>query len=192
MLCTVESRLSLSALVFFFLQPWASRQQRAMQPSSAGSEKSLRKRERSFVEPMVDAMLQPCKYLSDIIHQLPSLASTLVVVESIQPQAGRLEHPRRPFFRPIVSLTQPTLCSMSTLSLSPPKGYDSIVARGCQEPDPSKDVVIKLEGKSVSVPQGKPTSMTAYKGSRFSNSEYLVRCARCACCNMLTRETRSS
>ena len=55
------------------------------------------------------------------------------------------------------------------------KGYDSIVARGSVEPDPSKDVVIKLEGKSVSVPQGKPKTMAAYKGSRFSNSEYLVR-----------------
>lgn len=55
------------------------------------------------------------------------------------------------------------------------QGFDSIVARGSQEPDPSKDVVIKIEGKSVSVPQGKPQPQAAYKGSRFSNSEYLVR-----------------
>lgn len=54
------------------------------------------------------------------------------------------------------------------------KGYDCIVARGCVEPDPSKDVVIKIEGKPVRVPQGKPKAMAAYKGSRFSNSEYLV------------------
>ncbi|CAM9109221.1 unnamed protein product [Ectocarpus sp. 6 AP-2014] len=56
----------------------------------------------------------------------------------------------------------------------PPKGYDSIVARGWQEPDPSKDVVITIDGKSVSVPQGKPKTQPKYKGSRFSNSEYLV------------------
>lgn len=55
------------------------------------------------------------------------------------------------------------------------KGYDSIVARGWQEPDPSKDVVITIDGKSVSVPQGKPKAQPKYKGSRFSNSEYLVR-----------------
>ncbi|CAM9896189.1 unnamed protein product, partial [Laminaria digitata] len=55
------------------------------------------------------------------------------------------------------------------------KGYDSVVARGMQEPDPSKDVVLKIEGKSVTVPQGKPKTNPAYQASRFGNSEYLVR-----------------
>lgn len=55
------------------------------------------------------------------------------------------------------------------------QGYDSIVARGSREPDPSKDVVLKIDGKPVSVPQGKPKGQPAYQGSRFSNSEYLVR-----------------
>ncbi|CAN0508380.1 unnamed protein product [Laminaria digitata] len=44
-----------------------------------------------------------------------------------------------------------------------------------QEPDPSKDVVLKIEGKSVTVPQGKPKTNPAYQASRFGNSEYLVR-----------------
>lgn len=75
-----------------------------------------------------------------------------------------------------------TIFSIATLPVNLPvqffnivQGYDSIVARGCQEPDPSKDVVLKIDGKSVSVPQGKPKDQPAYKGSRFSNSEYLVR-----------------
>ena len=44
-----------------------------------------------------------------------------------------------------------------------------------QEPDPSKDVVLKIEGKPVTVPQGKPKTNPAYQASRFGNSEYLVR-----------------
>ncbi|KAG7495173.1 hypothetical protein JOB18_045481 [Solea senegalensis] len=55
-----------------------------------------------------------------------------------------------------------------------PAGYDSVVARGLVEPDPSKDVIIKLEGKDVSVPQGKPIKQPQYADSHFSNSEYLV------------------
>ncbi|XP_076870489.1 protein mono-ADP-ribosyltransferase PARP3 [Brachyhypopomus gauderio] len=55
-----------------------------------------------------------------------------------------------------------------------PDGYDSVVARGVQEPDPSKDVVIQLDGKEVCVPQGKAISQAQYKGSCFHNSEYLI------------------
>lgn len=44
-----------------------------------------------------------------------------------------------------------------------------------QEPDPSQDVVLKIDGKSVTVPQGKPKINPAYQASRFGNSEYLVR-----------------
>ncbi|XP_051996539.1 protein mono-ADP-ribosyltransferase PARP3-like [Xyrauchen texanus] len=55
-----------------------------------------------------------------------------------------------------------------------PAGYDSVVARGQQEPDPSKDVFIELDGKQVAVPQGKAINQRQYEGSSFSNSEYLI------------------
>ncbi|XP_037107967.1 protein mono-ADP-ribosyltransferase PARP3 [Syngnathus acus] len=55
-----------------------------------------------------------------------------------------------------------------------PNGYDSVVARGNVEPDPSKDTFITLEGKKVSVPQGKPIKQSRYSDSYFSNSEYLI------------------
>jgi poly [ADP-ribose] polymerase len=54
-----------------------------------------------------------------------------------------------------------------------PKGYDSIVAKGWTEPDPKKDVVLKLDGHDVVVPQGKPIK-TEYGTSSFSQSEYLI------------------
>ncbi|KAJ8409345.1 hypothetical protein AAFF_G00235430 [Aldrovandia affinis] len=57
---------------------------------------------------------------------------------------------------------------------SPPKGYDSVVARGRMEPDPSKDVTITLDGKEVTVPQGPAINQPKYKGSSFYNSEYLI------------------
>uniref|UniRef100_A0A8C2W8Q8 Poly [ADP-ribose] polymerase n=1 Tax=Cyclopterus lumpus TaxID=8103 RepID=A0A8C2W8Q8_CYCLU len=55
-----------------------------------------------------------------------------------------------------------------------PAGYDSVVARGSVEPDPSKDVCITLEGKEIAVPQGKPIDQPEFSGSSFSNSEYLI------------------
>ncbi|XP_019736511.1 poly [ADP-ribose] polymerase 3-like [Hippocampus comes] len=55
-----------------------------------------------------------------------------------------------------------------------PAGYDSVVARGQVEPDPSKDIFITLDGKEVAVPQGKPITQSQYSESRFSNSEYLI------------------
>lgn len=55
-----------------------------------------------------------------------------------------------------------------------PAGFDSVVARGTVEPDPSKDIFITLEGKKVSVPQGKPLQQPQFKDSYFSNSEYLI------------------
>lgn len=55
-----------------------------------------------------------------------------------------------------------------------PAGYDSVVARGSQEPDPSKDVFIELDGKKVAVPQGKAIKQQQYQGSSFFNSEYLI------------------
>ncbi|KAL6050440.1 Poly [ADP-ribose] polymerase 3 [Balamuthia mandrillaris] len=56
----------------------------------------------------------------------------------------------------------------------PPSGYDCIIAKGWTEPDPSKDTVIKIEGKDVVVPQGPPIKMQQYSNSSFSQSEYLV------------------
>lgn len=55
-----------------------------------------------------------------------------------------------------------------------PEGYDSVVARGMTEPDPSKDTEIILDGRKVVVPQGKPIPQPKYKDSYFSQSEYLV------------------
>ncbi|MFT7801498.1 poly ADP-ribose polymerase 3 [Arapaima gigas] len=57
---------------------------------------------------------------------------------------------------------------------SAPKGYDSVVARGQQEPDASKDIFITIDGKHVAVPQGTPVSQEQYKDSAFYNSEYLI------------------
>ncbi|XP_073501215.1 protein mono-ADP-ribosyltransferase PARP3 [Phyllobates terribilis] len=55
-----------------------------------------------------------------------------------------------------------------------PKGYDSVVARGITEPDPSKDHELKLDGRKITVPQGKPINISEFKNSHFSQSEYLV------------------
>jgi len=57
---------------------------------------------------------------------------------------------------------------------APPSGYDSIVARGHTEPDPSKDTTITIDGKTVIVPQGPPLRQTDTQDSSFSHSEYLV------------------
>lgn len=102
-----------------------------------------------------------------------------IVLEVRFPSAGT--HLERDFLvawhehcEPTLPLTFVILGFLGSRSMTN-QGYDSIVARGTQEPDPSKDVVIKIDGKSVSVPQGKPEPQPAYKGSRFSNSEYLVR-----------------
>ncbi|XP_036008052.1 protein mono-ADP-ribosyltransferase PARP3-like [Fundulus heteroclitus] len=55
-----------------------------------------------------------------------------------------------------------------------PAGYDSVVARGMVEPDPSKDIVITIEGKEVTVPQGKAIEQPQYAKSSFCQSEYLI------------------
>ncbi|XP_075688565.1 protein mono-ADP-ribosyltransferase PARP3 isoform X1 [Rhinoderma darwinii] len=57
---------------------------------------------------------------------------------------------------------------------SAPKGYDSVVARGTTEPDPSLDHELLLDGRKIIVPQGKPINVSKYKNSCFSQSEYLV------------------
>lgn len=55
-----------------------------------------------------------------------------------------------------------------------PSGFDSVVARGHREPDPSSDDFLEFDGRKVTVPKGKPVPMTPYKGSSFFQSEYLV------------------
>ncbi|KAM9859765.1 protein mono-ADP-ribosyltransferase PARP3 isoform 1-T2 [Aulostomus maculatus] len=55
-----------------------------------------------------------------------------------------------------------------------PAGYDSVVARGSVEPDPSKDILVTLEDKKVAVPQGKAIVQRQFSDSHFSNSEYLI------------------
>ncbi|XP_037346780.2 protein mono-ADP-ribosyltransferase PARP3 [Pungitius pungitius] len=55
-----------------------------------------------------------------------------------------------------------------------PAGYDSVVARGSVEPDPSKDTYITFEGKQVAVPQGKAVDQPQFSNSSFSNSEFLI------------------
>uniref|UniRef100_A0A3P9IU24 Poly [ADP-ribose] polymerase n=1 Tax=Oryzias latipes TaxID=8090 RepID=A0A3P9IU24_ORYLA len=55
-----------------------------------------------------------------------------------------------------------------------PSGFDSVVARGRVEPDPSKDTIITLEGKEVAVPQGKAQHQPQFSNSSFCNSEYLI------------------
>ncbi|KAG8007842.1 Poly [ADP-ribose] polymerase 3 [Nibea albiflora] len=55
-----------------------------------------------------------------------------------------------------------------------PSGYDSVVARGSVEPDPTKDIFITLDGKKVAVPQGKPIDQPQFSESHFCNSEYLI------------------
>ncbi|XP_077458135.1 protein mono-ADP-ribosyltransferase PARP3-like isoform X2 [Stigmatopora argus] len=55
-----------------------------------------------------------------------------------------------------------------------PDSYDSVVARGQVEPDPSKDIFITLDDKKVAVPQGKPIKQSQYSMSHFQNSEYVI------------------
>lgn len=54
----------------------------------------------------------------------------------------------------------------------PPSGFDCVIAKGLSEPDPKFDKIIDIEGKKVTVPQGKPISINI--SSYFSQSEYLV------------------
>lgn len=57
---------------------------------------------------------------------------------------------------------------------SAPSGFDSILAKGRQEPDGEKDTKVKLDKRDVSVPQGKPLPQPDAASSSFSQSEYLV------------------
>ncbi|CAL9703936.1 unnamed protein product [Knipowitschia caucasica] len=67
-----------------------------------------------------------------------------------------------------------TITSGNSSLRKAPKGFDSVVARGSLEPDPSQDVFITLDGKQVAVPQGPAIEQPQYKDSSFSSSEYLI------------------
>jgi poly [ADP-ribose] polymerase len=74
-----------------------------------------------------------------------------------------------------------------------PKGFDSVVARGRQEPsmkmsplesqfylfrylfsDPKQDTSIVIDGNEVVVPQGSPVNQKEFSNSSFFQSEYLI------------------
>lgn len=62
----------------------------------------------------------------------------------------------------------------SPMIVAPPKGYDSVVALGLYEPDPSADAAIQIDGRVVTVPRGQPIKMPRGQGSNFDKSEYLL------------------
>ena len=66
------------------------------------------------------------------------------------------------------------------LTVAPP-GFDSVMAIGMSEPDPSKDSMTKIDGRDVAIAVGelvkqprllKPTG--GLKPTNFTQSEYLV------------------
>ncbi|KAI4553762.1 hypothetical protein MJT46_015942 [Ovis ammon polii x Ovis aries] len=56
----------------------------------------------------------------------------------------------------------------------PPSGFDSVIARGHTEPDPTQDTELKLDGQRVVVPQGQPMLCPEFRSSNFLQSEYLI------------------
>lgn len=54
----------------------------------------------------------------------------------------------------------------------PPTGYDSVLAKGQQEPDAKFDTTLSIQGREVVVPQAKPKSTGV--SSSFYQSEYLI------------------
>lgn len=55
-----------------------------------------------------------------------------------------------------------------------PNGFDSIVAKGRREPDPTCDETLTIDGNEVVVPTGKPALQPQWSSSSFYNSEYLL------------------
>nr|XP_020729878.1 poly [ADP-ribose] polymerase 3 [Odocoileus virginianus texanus]XP_020729879.1 poly [ADP-ribose] polymerase 3 [Odocoileus virginianus texanus]XP_020729880.1 poly [ADP-ribose] polymerase 3 [Odocoileus virginianus texanus]XP_020729881.1 poly [ADP-ribose] polymerase 3 [Odocoileus virginianus texanus]XP_020729882.1 poly [ADP-ribose] polymerase 3 [Odocoileus virginianus texanus] len=56
----------------------------------------------------------------------------------------------------------------------PPSGFDSVIARGHTEPDPTQDTELELDGQRVVVPQGPPMLCPEFRSPSFSQSEYLI------------------
>ena len=58
--------------------------------------------------------------------------------------------------------------------MAAPAGYDSVIARGTEEPDYSQVATINFDGVSVSVPAGKMKSTGV--SSNFSQNEVSALC----------------
>ncbi|XP_012504826.1 PREDICTED: poly [ADP-ribose] polymerase 3 [Propithecus coquereli] len=58
--------------------------------------------------------------------------------------------------------------------IHPLPGFDSVIARGLTEPDPTQDAKLELDGQRVMVPQGWPVPCPEFRNSTFSQSEYLI------------------
>ncbi|KAM5293244.1 LOW QUALITY PROTEIN: protein mono-ADP-ribosyltransferase PARP3 [Ctenodactylus gundi] len=56
----------------------------------------------------------------------------------------------------------------------PPPGFNSVIARGHTEPDPTQDIELELDGQRVAVPQGQPIPCSEFSNSSFCQSEYLI------------------
>jgi poly [ADP-ribose] polymerase len=54
-----------------------------------------------------------------------------------------------------------------------PNGFDSVLARGTQSPNPLNDVTISIDGKHVIVPQG-PVVKDNTISSSFSQNEVIL------------------
>lgn len=59
----------------------------------------------------------------------------------------------------------------SRLVAAPP-GFDSVLAQGQSEPDSANDLTLKIDGRDVVIPQGKPIKFEVK--SKFTQSEYLL------------------
>ncbi|XP_007950274.1 protein mono-ADP-ribosyltransferase PARP3 [Orycteropus afer afer] len=66
-----------------------------------------------------------------------------------------------------ITIDEPTLSQ-------PPSGFDSVIARGHTEPDPTQDTELELDGHQVTVPQGRPVPCPKFSSSSFFQSEYLI------------------
>jgi len=53
-----------------------------------------------------------------------------------------------------------------------PPGFDSVLAQGQSEPDPTADIIVQMDGHDVVIPQGKP--IVNETKSKFTQSEYLL------------------
>ncbi len=90
---------------------------------------------------------------------------------------------RLPLVMNIISfaMTTPSQKLLLGLTVSLPKAEQSLV-RLCVivlryyilHSDPTDDVSIVLDGKTITVPQGKPVPFSKFSTSSFSQSEYLV------------------
>lgn len=55
-----------------------------------------------------------------------------------------------------------------------PNGYDCVIAQGQQEPEPSGDQSLTIDGREIVVPTGKPVKRSKWSASTFYQTEYLI------------------